>query len=271
MMLPLVPIAPIALLTDFGMDDGYVAAMKGEILCRVPGAVILDLCHAIPPGDLRAGAFMLGTLMPSMPEGTIFCCVVDPGVGTARRTLCGHAGRFSFAGPDNGLATPLLDAADGHVSLHEIQAPVWRNPNPSTTFHGRDLFAPAAARLAAGDSPIEAGPRVAEPLRLESVRPRIGEDGAEATIIWIDRFGNCITTFDRNAWEAPLARRRFSLRAGSLTLKSLHSTFGEVAKGSGLIYWGSSGFLEIAVNGGSAAREGAIEPGATVFLRWIEA
>ena len=258
----------IVLLTDFGTEHWYGAAMKGEILSRASHAVILDLSHDVPRQSIESGAFILQSAIDSFPRRTIFCCVVDPGVGSDRRTLVGWAGKYGFVGPDNGLITPLLDRAGDQIELHEIKSPTFRNPEVSATFHGRDIFAPAAARLLLGDDPRMAGPRVTDPVRL----PRVVavEDGVKINgkVMLIDHFGNAITNIERSTFGERLRRGPFDLQIESLHLTRVNTCYAAGESNEPLCYWGSSGTLEIAVNYGSAADSYGIEVGtaATIAL-----
>lgn len=273
------PRQPIFLLTDFGLDDWYVGAMKGEILRRAPDAKIVDLCHGIAPRDVAAGAFVLRAAIPSIPRESVLCCVVDPGVGTERRAICGRIGDYFFSGPDNGLATPLLELVRSSsfslpdVDLHEISSPQFlldsnsalRTPQsafPGSTFHGRDLFAPAAVLLASGIPPNEAGPPAADPIRL-NLDPEERTGGIRGRVMIVDRFGNLITNIRRDKYESRLGNR-FEIQAGPLRLTEISKTFGAVAPGAPLAYWGSAGTLEIGVNMGSAAHESGLGPASSV-------
>jgi S-adenosylmethionine hydrolase len=261
---------PIALLTDFGTRDWYVAAMKGEILGRLPEAQIIDVSHGVPPGQIEAGAFVLRCVMDSMPLATVFCCVVDPGVGGDRRAICGRIGQSFYSGPDNGLATPLFERSENDFSLYEIESAQFRSGRVSATFHGRDLFAPAAALLAAGTPPESAGLAVTDPVRLPPFGPEPCESGLRARVMWIDHFGNVITNVSRQSWADKLQTGRLKIRAGSLTIQTIGRTFGDVAPGEPLAYWGSADTLEIALNQGSAAEAAAIELGDPVVIEFGE-
>jgi hypothetical protein len=262
------PVHPIALLTDFGLDDWYVAAMKGEIAKRAPGATVIDISHAVPPQQPRPAAFFLGCALESMPEKTVFCCVVDPGVGTSRRALCGRLGAWLFSGPDNGLLTPLFQRAKGDVELYTIENPEFRNSQVSTTFHGRDVFAPAAAMLARGAAPAEAGPPAHEPILLADMQPEEREGVLLARVMLIDRFGNLVTNLSQAEYGTRLADRSFRIRAGRLSVDRLEPTFGAVGIGDPVAYWGSAGTLEIGVNHGSAAQRSALPVDGTVEILW---
>jgi S-adenosylmethionine hydrolase len=217
----------IALLTDFGTRDPYVAAMKGVIVSRCQ-ARILDLSHEIAPFDVWEGAFFLRDVARYWPEGTVFVCVVDPGVGTARRIIAVESGGRFFLAPDNGLLH-FVDGDAYHVTNETLFL-----PNGSTTFHGRDRFAPVAAALANGSSIGELGPRIDDRMPL---------DYTPGCIIRIDRFGNCIT--DLVPPEEP-----FAITVGDRRIDDMRTTY----TGDGaFVIIGSTGCIEISIAGGSAA------------------
>lgn len=256
----------IVIMTDFGMEHWYDAAMKGEILRRAPHATILDLSHDVPRHSVDAGAFLLHCAVDSFARQTIFLCVVDPGVGSNRKTLVGWVGEYGFVGPDNGLVTPLLDRSGGEFELHEIKSPTFRNERVSATFHGRDLFAPAAARLLLGDDPRMAGPRVEEPIRLPPFRAE--RKGKEITgrVMLVDHFGNAVTNIAQSEFGPELDGKKFEFSIRELKLNHIESTYAERVPNEALGYWGSSGFLEVAINYGSAAQTYGIRVGDTAVF-----
>jgi len=256
----------IVMMTDFGTENWFDAAMKGEILRRAPDARILDLTHQVPRHSIQQGAFLLHCAVDSFPRQTIFVCVVDPGVGSERRSLVGWVGEFGFVGPDNGLITPLLDRCNGAMELHEIKSTIFRNTNVSATFHGRDLFAPAAARLYLGDDPRMAGPRVLDPVRLAPLKPREENGSIIGTVQLIDHFGNAITNIDQSVLGERLGQSQFEVNVGTLRLNRIEETYRGKTEGEPLCYWGSSRYLEIAVNFGSAADTYLIKPGQPVTI-----
>jgi hypothetical protein len=227
--------AVITLLTDFGTADGYVAEMKGVLLRLAPGAVVVDATHDVAPGDIAAGAFLLGRTWPAFPVGTVHLAVVDPGVGTARRALAVDAGGHRFVGPDNGLLSRVLDVPN--ATLVSLATP----PGASPTFHGRDLFAPAAARLALGAALRDLGPAAPDPVRL--TRPPLVREGADivGVVVHVDRFGTLITNIPGARVAAGAA-----VRIGPYDLE-LKPTFGDVAAGDPVAIVGSGGTVEIAV------------------------
>jgi S-adenosylmethionine hydrolase len=265
----------ITLLTDFGTQDGYVGAMKGVILGEARDAAIVDLTHDIPPQDVLAGAFALAQAAPYFPPGTVHVAGVDPGVGTERRALMAeHAGHI-YIGPDNGLFTFALGAlgegldgvpgAGSRVRAIDHLPPEW---SLHPTFHGRDLFARVAARLAAGDAPARfAGAEVA-PRRLELARPSETAEGLDGTVIHCDRFGNLVTNL---ATSLIADRLGTGLRGGSVEVAGavapLATTYGDVAPGELVAYGGSAGYLEIGVRDGSAAARLGARRGTPVHVR----
>jgi S-adenosylmethionine hydrolase len=235
-------VTTIALLTDFGQRDPYVAAMKGVLVSRCE-ARIADLSHEIPPFDVWAGAFFLRAVVPYWPAGTIFVVVVDPGVGTARRILAVERDGRTFLGPDNGVLS--LIAAPPAVS---VENDAFFLPDGSTTFHGRDRFAPVAAAIANGTALHELGPRVDTIVTLDYAPPSYDCARAEGTIVAVDRFGNLVTDIE----AARLAFGRFEARAGSHVITRLARAYSEGGDGAFLIV-GSTGCIEISMTNASAA------------------
>src|SRR3954469_15734453 len=187
----------ITLLTDFGTADYFVGAMKGVILSINGDARIVDLTHEIPPHDIMSGAFTLAAACRNFPAGTIHVAVVDPGVGSARRPILVSSRHQLFVGPDNGLFSFIYqDEADKRV-IHLTNESFFRRP-VSATFHGRDVFAPVAAALSKGVAPEEFGPAIKDYVRLPEIKPRpLGAGQLEASVIHLDRFGNCVTNLTR--------------------------------------------------------------------------
>jgi S-adenosylmethionine hydrolase len=249
--------AIITLLTDFGTTDSYVAEMKGVILTRTPSAVLVDITHGIPPGDIRSAAYILGRTWHQFPQGTIHLVVVDPGVGTIRAALAFSAHGHYFTGPDNGVFTPVLHDA-------EVEAVVLPTPEgASPTFHGRDVFAPAAAAIAGGTSVAELGdPFSGLPDRLAYTEPHYEGKSVVGEIVYIDRFGSLITNL-----TTELVPPYASMEVEDLDLGPLRRTFHDVTNGGLLAYVGSGGAIEIAVRNGSAARRLGVGVGGRVRAR----
>ncbi len=249
----------ITLTTDFGTKDAYVAAMKGVMLGISPEARLVDVTHEISPQDVMEAAFVLREAIPYFPDGAVHLVVIDPGVGTERRPVALRAKGHWFVGPDNGLFPLVLNNAtpDAIVELNNRRR--WRTETPSTTFHGRDIFAPAAAHLAAGRSLSDLGTAVDTLTPLRWAQPRVDEDGIQGWIVHIDHFGNCITNISQALFDDHLPAHRsstasaFKCFVGNATFRQTHVTYGAVSEGDPLLLFGSSGHLEIAINGGNAA------------------
>lgn len=227
----------ITLLTDFGTADYFVGAVKGAILSVNPRAVIVDITHEIAPQDIEAGAFTLLAAYKTFPAGTIHVGVVDPGVGSERRPIIVSANEQFFVGPDNGLFTYIYDREPSHRIVHVTSDRFFR-PNPSTTFHGRDVFAPVGAALSNGVAMENFGAEIDDAVRLHSLETPL-------RIIHIDRFGNCVTN---------IRRAEKSLVINGQRISEVRRFYGEGDDESLFAIWGSAGFLEISVNGGSAAK-----------------
>jgi S-adenosylmethionine hydrolase len=230
----------ITLLTDFGTADYFVGAVKGAILSVNPQAVIVDLTHEIAPQDIGAGAFTLLAAYKTFPAGTIHLGVVDPGVGSERRPIIVSANEQFFVGPDNGLFTYIYDREPSHRIVHVTSERYFR-PAVSTTFHGRDIFAPVAAALSNGVGSGEFGAEIHDAVRLPSLETPL-------RIIHVDRFGNCVTNI------TGMTRAEKSLVVNGQTISEFRRFYGEGDDESLFAIWGSAGFLEISVNGDSAAK-----------------
>jgi S-adenosylmethionine hydrolase len=242
----------IALLTDFGTRDPYVASMKGVIASRTDAA-IHDLTHDVAPFDVFGAAWFLKTVERWWPE-TIFVCVVDPGVGTARRILTLERGSQLFLAPDNGLLTMV--GGSGRVVSVENEALFLTGG--STTFHGRDRLAPVAAALAEGLPVSNLGPEIGDMVQLEYIPPSYGSSSV-GTIVSVDRFGNCITDLEAERLASPFV----PLRAGAHTIRRAATTY----EGDGpFVIVGSTGHLEISVAGGNAAKVLGLRRGERVTL-----
>ena len=244
---------PLTLLTDFGTADYYVGAVKGAILSVNPNVPIVDITHEIPSQDIELGAFMLLAAYKTFPRGTIHLAVVDPGVGSARRPIIVTANDQFFVGPDNGLFTYIYDREPSHQTFHVTTDQYFR-PNPSSTFHGRDIFAPVAAALSIRVAPEQFGPLINDEVRLPSLETPV-------RIIHIDRFGNCVTNISREVFEGK------SLTINGKKISAVRKFYGEASPGEIFSIWGSAGFLEISVNGGSAAQILNAKRGDTIIFR----
>lgn len=249
--------AIVTLLTDFGSSDSYVAELKAAILTAAPDATLVDVTHAVGQGDIRAAAYLLGRTWHRFPDGSVHLAVVDPGVGTARGAVAiGSMGHW-FVGPDNGLFTPIL--RDQEVEIVALPLPDGASP----TFHGRDLFAPAAGALARGVSLHVLGePYLAIPERLVYTEPRYEGKSIVGEIVYVDRFGSLVTNL------TPQVVPDYAvLEVEGLEIGPLRRTYADVPTGGLLAYLGSGGAIEIAVRNGSAARRLGMGVGARIRAR----
>ena len=244
----------VTLTTDFGTADHYVAAMKGVILSLAPGAVLVDISHDVAPHDVMEAGWLLRQACFWFPAGTVHVAVTDPGVGTARRPLLAAAGGHWFVGPDNGIFSWVF-AARPPREVRELAVP---RRAVSATFHGRDIFAPAAARLAAGARPATLGARIRDWRRVEIPRPERARAGAaRARVIHVDRFGNVILGFTRSDARALTSRSaaaRLGVAAGRRRVTRFVTTYAEIPSGGVAMLFGSSDFLELAANQARADR-----------------
>ena len=249
--------ARITLLTDFGTSDGFMGAVKGVLAALAPGVLVDDIAHDLPPGDTRAAALALPRYWRRYPEGTVHLVVVDPGVGTGRRALaCSAGGRFLVA-PDNGVLTPVLTTSGSRCFEIEGSAPT---VPVSSTFHGRDVFAPVAAALVSGSPISTVGPAVEDPVLMpEPEAVRRGAAGLGA-VVGVDRFGNATTNLP-GGWAKPAG----FVEVAGLRL-AVRGTYGDVATGDALALVDSEGWIEVAVRDGSAAERLDLGAGTPVTL-----
>ena len=253
-----------ALLTDFGTRDGYVGSLKAAIYKVQPRAQIIDISHDVAPQDISQGAFLLRLAFEDYPPETIFIAVVDPGVGSARHALLVEAGGRFLLGPDNGLFSYIYDLHPGFVA-RKLENRRTFAPQVSSTFHGRDIFAPCAAALSTGVAPDDFGPLLEKPpLRCPSARVSINEHSIHGNLVYVDVFGNLISNIHLTHLKDGSAIQ--SVVVNDIQIP-LHRTYAE-AKNNLMAVWGSSGFLEISWPGGSAVREGRlrVSAGVTVSL-----
>ncbi|MBL8860635.1 MAG: SAM-dependent chlorinase/fluorinase [Planctomycetes bacterium] len=255
----------VTLTTDFGLVDPYVGIVHGVILARASGARIVDLCHAIPPQDVARAAYFLAHARAYFPSGTVHVAVVDPGVGSARRILVALDGGQAFLAPDNGLLAPVLSA---EARVRELDVPRFALPGTGRTFHGRDVFAPAAAALVNGQvDPLSAGrgPQLAFQ-RTELPRARLDGASAQARVLFADRYGNLV--LDARAADLGDDPSRWVVEVGGHSIGVL-GAYAEAAPGAPLALVDSFGSLEIAVRDGNAAQCLGLGSGDRVNLRRI--
>lgn len=255
----------MTLTTDFGASGPYVAAVKGVLLGLAPGTQIVDVCHTISPQNILEGAFVLAGIVDAFPPGTVHLAVIDPGVGTERRLIAARLAEQWFVLPDNGLIT-------GPARIHPPQE-VWEISNPalhrrvvSQTFHGRDILAPAAAHLLRGGNPAELGPPASRWIALRNFEPSAEGAGFLGEVIFRDTFGNLIANVNAShladgepgSWMVEIAGER---------INGLSRTYADQAAGSLIALAGSTGWIEVAVVNGDAARHLSAGPGTTVWFR----
>jgi S-adenosylmethionine hydrolase len=251
--------AIITLTTDFGGQSPYAAVLKGVIYTLHPEARVVDLCHDLPPQDLPHAAFYVREALSRFPRDAIHVVVVDPGVGTARRLLCARLCCGFVLAPDNGVWTWLPDAE--HASVRHLINAAWWAPQVSHTFHGRDILAPAAARIAQGDDISQVGPNISDWVRLPFPVPRTSEGRWEGEVIYIDGFGNALTNL---CWSEVSAAPELVVEVAGHRIAKRVRTYGEASAGELIVLGSSSGWLEIARVEGNAARALGLRRGTPV-------
>jgi S-adenosyl-L-methionine hydrolase (adenosine-forming) len=260
----------LTFLTDYGLEDGFVAACHGVAARVAPGVRVIDITHLVQPGDVRRGAAVLAQTVPYMPPA-VHVAVVDPGVGTARRGIAVQAGDGILVGPDNGLLSWAIAALGGASRAFQLtNGDLWLHP-VSPTFHGRDIFMPVAAHLATGQDLADAGDEIdlADLVTLPAPTSRVRDGEAEGEVMSVDRFGNVQLSIEASdvgqlgvGYGSPLV-----VRAGrrQLTVPFLE-TFAAVAPGEIVAFADSAGLISLAVNAGDAAQQLGLPPGAHVRL-----
>lgn len=250
----------ITLLTDFGTRDPFVGVMKGVILSICPTAQLVDLSHEVPPQSVLAGAFLLKSSIEYFPKGTVHLTVVDPGVGSARKAIALKSKGHYFVGPDNGLFPAALKGW-GIEQVVELTEKKFQLSNPSSTFHGRDIFAPAAAHLAKSAPMARLGIKQNNWIWREIPKPFKTSQGWTGQVLWVDHFGNLITNL-----EGKHLSKSFRLKIGKTVILNLATHYAQAKKGTVMALVGSSGNLEISVNGGDAAQKLGARIGTSVVL-----
>lgn len=255
----------LTLLTDFGLSDVYVGVMKGVIAQINPHLKVVDITHAIPPQNIAAARFCLMNAFPYFPEGTVHVAVVDPGVGSRRRAIAVETTAGFLVGPDNGLFSGVLSQYPALAVVELTNPQFWRSPTPSSTFHGRDIFAPVAAHLASGVPLQNLGEALAKDSLVQlPIDPCIQtETGAKGYIQYIDYFGNCVT----NIPGAVVLGKVWSAVVAGLTLPS-YNTYSDSHPGTALALVGSHGWVEIAVSNGNARSQLGLNLGARVEIKF---
>ena len=258
----------ITLMTDFGTNDHFVGAMKGVILNINPKVRIVDITHAVPPQDVHGAAFLIDSTYRYFPDGTIHVVVVDPGVGSQRRAIVCQTDTAYFVCPDNGVLSYVLSEDTVHRVV-ELGNPDYWLSEVSNTFHGRDIFAPVAAHLSRGISLSQFGDAVNNVVRLPVQIPQVTETAIVGSVIWIDRFGNLITNIRSGMLASFGMNNGYVIRAGRAEICQLNSAYAESENGECLAIIGSSGYLEISVNQGSAAQVLGLKRNDTIEIHKI--
>lgn len=259
------PAQIISLTTDFGLKDSYAAEVKATILSICPNAILVDISHEVDKFDVRMGAYILASAAPYFPDGTVHVAVVDPGVGTKRRPIIIQTGRGFFVGPDNGVLV-LAAEEQGIKRLYEITSRRLMLPHVSSTFHGRDIFAPAAAHLANGVPPEDFGHEITETIKPSFAKATRKDDSLVGEVLHVDDFGNIITNihakdlagFREGMLQVELAHHKLELK--------LSKTYAEAKPQEPIALIGSHDYLEIALNQGNAAAKFQIRPGDKITL-----
>ncbi len=270
----------LTFLTDYGLTDHFVASCHGVIATISPQVRVIDVSHQVPPGDVRKGALTLAQAIAYLPRA-VHLCVVDPGVGTRRRAVAVVAGNHILVGPDNGLLPWAADALGGARSAHELTEAAYQRQPVSATFHGRDVFAPAAAHLAAGVDPSRLGPsvQVEDLVRLPDPVCRADDGVAYGEVLAVDAFGNAQTslgpaTLRAAGIDGPGNGARLLLRAhghAAPQLVAYGRTFADVPEGEPVAYLDSAGLLALAVNRGDATAHFGLRVGGPVTVRQAKA
>jgi hypothetical protein len=257
----------VTLVTDFGLRDHFVAAMKGVMLGINPNLLFVDISNLIPPHDIFSGAFTLGQAYSYFSPGTIHMAIVDPGVGTARKALAVYSQAQFFVAPDNGVLTYVLNDDPG-ATAYEITADHYFRKPVSSTFHGRDVFAPVVAWISRGDLPLhQLGPVVEKPVRLAiPAVARVRDNLMQGAILAVDHFGNLITNLkpaDLPVYKSP-PTGSCKILASKTEITTFKRTFAEGKAGELFVVPGSSGYLEIVTRNASAASMLNLAPGAAI-------
>lgn len=238
----------ITLTTDFGLGDHYVGVMKGVVLSINENAALVDVTHSIASHDVGAASFVVGNSYRFFPEGTVHLVVVDPGVGSERRPLAIRAAGHFFVGPDNGVFSSVLHSRAG-VRVHEITNGKYFREEVSSTFHGRDVFSPVAAHLSLGVSLSELGPEAGGPEILPEQGCSAEGGRIRGAVVYADKFGNLVTSIPT---EVLRNKARAEVSVGGKTIRGVSRSYSSAAPGEILAVGGSSGYVEISVNRGSA-------------------
>lgn len=244
--------------------------MKATILSVAPEVRMVDITHMVGAQDLMEAAFHLKSSFAYFPKGTVHVAVVDPGVGSTRKPVALQLGDYFFVGPDNGIFALVLDGSEPDDVVVLDKPAFWATETPSQTFHGRDIFGPIAAHLSNGVRLRDVGTPVESMQRLHWALPIADEQGIQGWVVHIDRFGNCITNIHKDTFDSVFDGRTIKSYAGSGIISGIHNTYSSVETDEPVVLFGSHGFLEIAVNQGSAAETISIQKGQPINLVFID-
>lgn len=262
----------ITLLTDYGIKDSYVAEVKGAILKISPDATMVDISHDVGNYDIDSGAFHLARVAPYFPDGTVHICVVDPGVGSARKPIIVEAKDAWFVGPDNGLMAPAAERL-GVKSIWEITNTGMLPPRLSYVFDGRDVFGPTGAHLSVGVPPDRLGTKIRDMIRIPAYTPTLDGDTVHAQVIHVDGFGNLVTnvTYETLEEMGISGDAKFTVKARGSDLDLPYARrFSAVPEGEPLLLVAGGGYLEISVNQGNAAERFGLDRGEKIILQLIQ-
>jgi S-adenosylmethionine hydrolase len=257
----------ITLTTDFGTGSPYVAAMKGVILSINPWATVVDLTHDVRPQDVRQGALVLDDVTGRFPPESVHVAVVDPGVGTDRAIVYAKIGHRHFVAPDNGLLSRVARRIPPSKIVRIANPEQWLQP-VSATFHGRDIMAPVAARLSSGLDPDQLGPPHERLVMLDWPEPAVSPGVIEGEVLDVDSFGNLVTNIGSDLLAHVLADQHPRIQLGEHQVKGILTTYGDRPRGTLVALVGSTGRLELAIVGGSAASTLGASVGDRVAVRW---
>ena len=258
----------ITLLTDFGTKDSYVGAIKGAILNINPKAYIIDITHQIPPQSIFTAAFSMFNYYNYFPKDTVHMAVIDPGVGSHRKAVIVRTEKYYLVGPNNGIFT-FVYSREKVISAVEITNKDLLLPEISSTFHGRDVFAPAAAHLSMGVPMSKFGKPLTELSTVDLPKPVIGQTQITGRVIHVDRFGNAITNIGEPLFRDFTRSSSFIVELKRIRLQSIRSTYQEAREGETIALFGSAKLLEISINGGDASEQHRIVSGDTVSVHKV--
>jgi len=241
----------IVILTDFGLEDNFVGVMKGVMIKIAPSIRLIDLSHSVKPHDILGAAILLKSSFRFFPEKAIFLVVVDPGVGSKRKSVIVKTNNHFFVGPDNGVLS-LAAGENGVKKIVEIKKDKYLLKPLSSTFHGRDIFAPVAAHLAKGEKINNFGPTLKKISQAHIPEPKFNEDSLTGEIIYIDKFGNLVSNIDKRLLKKFAGAKKIKIKIKKKFINTISKSYLQSRIGSPLAIFGSFGFLEISINKGSA-------------------